>query len=149
MSRRGHRDGDGDWTPPRSRAVRPVTSGRQECGTCGHAMALHPGREACDECTCVWFSGTPLPRQAPKPQQSRAPRPASPLRASGSPPPTAPSQELRRSARTSRGEGLPGPSGRILGSLCARCQSPMSKGQTLRFDSVRVSFAHVQCLDAP
>lgn len=58
--RRGHVDEDGDWTAPRSREVRPITAGSLPCGGCGHALAAHPGREACIECDCVWFEGAPL-----------------------------------------------------------------------------------------
>ena len=52
--RRGARDEDGDWTAPRPRAVRPIQSGAQHCA-CGHNLASHAGREACDVCSCIWF----------------------------------------------------------------------------------------------
>jgi hypothetical protein len=55
MSRRGHRDDDGDWIPPRPREVGRITSGSLTCRGCAHGLALHPGREGCNSCGCVWF----------------------------------------------------------------------------------------------
>jgi hypothetical protein len=60
MSRQGHRDSDGDWVAPRSRSVKPVTSGSTGCGGCGHSLSSHAGREACSECSCLWFKGAPV-----------------------------------------------------------------------------------------
>jgi hypothetical protein len=72
MSRpRGHADADGDWTAPRSREVRPITSGGLACKGCEHALAAHPDREACKECECIWFQGAPI-QQAPVKRPPRA-----------------------------------------------------------------------------
>lgn len=55
MRRQGTRDEDGDSTAPRLGSVTPLQSGTEICASCDHNLAMHPGRNACNECSCVWF----------------------------------------------------------------------------------------------